>query len=151
MPTTQLIILIFATAFASSSLTSLALLLVLRRMAPRLMADQLGRSGDELAVRVHTAVIEAGEVLLPRFREEVEAGLEAAAGRVTPNLESAVGKGLEEAAERVLPKIRAEVDAGVRNGLVAAMDPRILKEAGAKAGSSVLEAGLNMIFGKGDE
>ncbi len=132
MSTTQLIVVVFATAIGSSALTTMAVLLALRRMAKRLMAEQLDRAGDELATRVSTAVIEAGEALLPRFREEV-------------------GSGLEEAAERILPKIRAEVDAGVRDGLVAAMDPRILSKAGAKAGSSAIEAGLNMIFGKDDE
>ena len=48
---------------------------------------------------------------------------------------------------RALPSVRAEVEAGVKAGLASALDPRALGRAGAKAGSSVVQAGLDILFG----
>jgi len=173
MSTGQLLLFAASIACLSSVLTVALVALVVRIwIRPRFRAH-IESASDTVAAKVRVAVAEAGEELLPkfeasvragfeqsaeqllpRFREEVKGGFSEAADEVVPQLKQEVGDGVEAGVIRVLPQVRQEVTEGVKDGLIGVIDPEVVARAGenvAKAGSSVIEKGLNLFFGRKEE
>ena len=122
--------------------------LLLRRRLRRAVGAYLDEAGREVEARARAAVGEAAEEVLPSFRDGVREGFEEAGEAMLPRVRTEVEAGFRAAAESMLPRFRAEV----RDGFREALGPGLLSKAGeelARKGSSVLEAGLETLFGGG--
>ena len=173
MTTGQLLLFGAGVASLSSVLTAALVIILVRLWIRPKFRAHIDEAGDSVAAKVRAAVSEGGEQLLPqfessvrsgfsqsadellpRFRDEVKGGFSDAADEILPKLKSEVGEGVESGAERVLPRLRQEVTEGVKDGLIGVIDPEVVARAGenvAKAGSSVIEKGLNLFFGRDEE
>jgi hypothetical protein len=127
----EIVLVIAGTALLSSLLTAGVTLLAVRTYLRR----RLEETSSQLAARVRQGFEEAGDELLPRFRQEVT-------------------DGFGDAADLALPRFRAEVREGFKEALTETLGPRVLGKARedlVRKGSSVLDAGLSLIFGADEE
>lgn len=147
MPTLDVVLVMLGTAVCSSVLTLLALLLVGRVWARRVLDARVEEAGDALRGRVRAAVEEAAEGVLPRLREQVREGFAAGADEALPRFRAE----LDAAAEEALPRFRDQVRDGFKDALADAVTGGVLERAGeelARKGGSILETGANILFGR---
>ncbi len=150
MPTMNVVLLMLGTAVGSSVLTLAAVLLAARVWGKRLLAARIDEAGHLLGSRVRDAVEEAADAVLPRLREQVRQGFAEAADQALPRFRAE----LDAAAAEVLPRFREQVRGGFRDALADAMTGGVLERAGeelARKGGSILETGVNILFGRDDD
>jgi hypothetical protein len=150
MQTLDLVLMMLGTAVCSSVLTLLALGLIGRVWGRRLLDARVEEAGELLRGRVRAAVEEAAEAVLPRLREQIREGFAAGADEALPRFRAE----LDAAAEEVLPRLREQVRDGFKDALADAMTGGVLERAGeelARKGESILETGVNILFGRDEE
>ena len=137
-------------AALSSLVTAGLIVLIARTWGPGFVETQLGHAGGALAAKVRAAVEEAADLVLPRIREQVREGFVSAADEALPRFRAE----LEGASEDALPKFREQVREGFKEALVDAASGGVIERAGEKLverGGSVLETGLDILFGREDD
>jgi hypothetical protein len=135
------------TAALSSLITVGLVVLFARTRGPGFVEGVVGEAGDALASKVRSAVEEAADGQVPRLREQVREGCAAGADEALPRFRAEIDQAVEEA----LPRFRDQMREGFKEALVDVASGRVLETAGEKLverGSSVVEAGLDLFFGK---
>ena len=155
MTTSSLMVLsVLATAVVSSVLTVALVVVCARWFLRRRLAREVDEAAEILARRVQAVIEEASEPILVKLRTGVAEGLEEAGEALLPRIRGEVAAGVREGADAALPRVRAEVSEGFREALTSALGPRALGKAGeelVRRGSSVIDAGLGLIFGSDSE
>ena len=137
------------TASLSSLITVGLLVLFARTRGLDFVQAWVGDTGDVVATKVKGAVEEAADGQLPRLREQVREGFAAGADEALPRFRAEIDQAVEEA----LPRFRDQMREGFKEALVDVASGGVLETAGEKLverGSSVVEAGLDLFFGKRD-
>jgi hypothetical protein len=120
MVSTTSMVLITGAAVVATALLTAALLALL---VSRLLQTQIDAAGDQMALKVRSAITEAVAEELPRVREVVEGGV-------------------RDAADGAVPRIREQVRDGVSEAIGSAMAGGVLGEAGeelVRKGGGVLD------------
>ena len=146
-----IVLLVVGTAVLSALCTTALLALLADRFLRSRILDQVGTAGDVVAAKVAGAVEASIEEALPRLREEVALGMEQGGEELLPRFRSEVEGGFSDAAERLLPQFREQVRQGFSDALASAVPGGVLGKAGeelARRGETVLDAGLDLLFGK---
>ena len=154
MSWTAIVLLVVGTAVLSAVCTTALLALLADRFLRSRIADQAGAAGDVVAAKVAGAVEATIEGALPRLREEVALGMKQGGEELLPRFRSEVEGGFSDAAERLLPQFREQVRQGFSDALTSAVTGEVLGKAGeelARKGGSVLDAGLDLLFGKRED
>jgi hypothetical protein len=145
---------VLAAAVLSSALTLVGLLLAYRFFLRPRLEEMRQSMAAEVESRVRAGVEGAADDLLPRFGAETKGGFAEAGEELLPSFRHEVEAGFAAAAEEALPRLRAEVRGGFKEGLSEAVGAGLLGRRGgelARRGSSVLEAGINLLFGEARE
>lgn len=150
MPTMSVVLVMLGTAVCSSVLTVVALVLVARLWGRRYVGTLVTDANERISAGVRSAVERAAEAVMPRLREQVREGLATAADDALPRFRGE----LDAAAEEVLPRFREGVRDGFKDALAEAMTGGVLERAGeelARKSGSILETGVNFLFGRDQE
>jgi hypothetical protein len=134
-PLFEVVTIVVGTAVVTTSLTSVVLLTVGRRM---------------LESFLHHRLEPTVEALLPRIRSEVEAGVTSAAESALPAFRQGIGDSVRDAGDGLLPLLREQVKQGILDGVRESVSTEGLSRAGeelARRGASAVEAGLGLLFG----
>jgi len=154
MSWTAIVLLVVGTAVLSAVCTTALLAALADRFLRSRIADQAGSAGDVVATKVAGAVEASIEEALPRLREEVALGMEQGGEKLLPKFRSEVEGGFSDAAERLLPQFREQVRQGFSDAMASAVTGEVLGKAGeelARKGGSVLDAGLDLLFGNRED
>ena len=120
MVSTSMVLIVCGAVVATALLT----VALFAGLGSRLLRARIDAAGDEVALKVRSAVTEAVDEALPRVREAVEAGV-------------------RDAADGSLPRIRGQVRDGVSEAIASAVTGGVLGKAGeelVRKGGGVLDA-----------
>lgn len=145
----QLLILIVATAMASSLATLVLGWIVFGRWIRPGLETRLAEFAELLEARVKAGAGTAGQELLEPLRAQVRGGLEEAANGLLPQVRAELGAEFRSAAAESLPAFREEVRKGFTDA-IGALDAGDLLDRTAKkvvrTGSSLVETGLGLLL-----
>jgi hypothetical protein len=150
MPTLNVVLMMLGNAVCSSVLTLVVLVLVARLWGRRYLDGLMGEAKEQFSAGLRATVEEAAEAVMPRLREQVREGFAAGADEALPRFRAE----LDAAADEVLPRFREQVRDGFKDALADAMTGGVLERAGeelARKGESILETGVNILFGRDEE
>lgn len=141
----ELLLLVCATALASSLATlGLGWLLFERWLLP-VLESRLAAFADLLEARVKAGAGAAGQELLEPVRARVRAGVEDAAAGLLPQARADLAAGVRDAAADSLPAFREEVRKGFTEALSASALLDRTARGVARTGSSLVESGLSLL------
>jgi hypothetical protein len=118
----------------------------------RLLRVRAAELSDGVGSSVRRAVEEGAAQVAPRLRDEVSAGVREAAEDVLPKLREEVRSGVIEGADEVVPRLREEMRQGLESAVDDVLGERLARagRGALKTGSSVVEAGLDLLLGRDD-
>ena len=148
MSSGQVLVLIIATALASSLCTLVLGLVVFQRWVQPRLETRLAAVAETLEVRVRAGAGAAGQELLEPLRIQVRGGVEEAATELLPRIRAELTAGFREAAEESLPAFREEVRKGFAEAITSLATTELLGRTAGKVvrtGSSLVETGLSLL------
>jgi len=161
--------LVVATAFLSSVLTGIGLVIVFKFFIKKYLDEQMvtfskifenelkknvESAGDSLIIQfqqnAHRSFEESAETIVPIFRAELKAAFTEAAEELLPEFRQEVKQGFEEAAEDLLPEFRRQMQESFKEAILATAGGEFVDKAAKtvlRTGSSLVETGLYILRG----